>query len=207
MYYNFDIENLRYQLCTKAESSFRQMEICKFWKSVTCPQKKFWLRYDLEAIYVKKKAMRNSTKYKFYLNQITQEARYSQKSQADDEASKYIQSMKKKPRGSYEGEAKENTGVQRTVATETEGDYQQSQQFRELKETKARKSHWWHLKNMMQNDGQEYYTIRCWECIDDWLRGRRVNQRRQEGENKRESRALDSEYLQSRIIWKGKIED
>ena len=70
MYYNFDIENLRYQLCTKAESSFWQMEICKFWKSVTCPQKKFWLRYDLEAIYVKKKAMRNSTKYKFYLNQI-----------------------------------------------------------------------------------------------------------------------------------------
>ena len=25
------------------------------------------------------------------------------------------------------------------------------------------------------------------ECVDDWLRGRRVNQRRQEGENKREN--------------------
>jgi len=33
--------------------------------------------------------------------------------------------MRKKPRGSHEGgEAKENTGVQRTMATEKEGVYQ-----------------------------------------------------------------------------------
>ena len=116
------------------------MEICKIWTFVTCTQKKFWLRYDLGAIYVKKRVMRNSTKYccRFYLHQITQEARYSQKCQAEDKASKYIQSMRKKPRGTLEGgEAKESTGVQRTVETKKKGVYLQSQQFRELKETKT----------------------------------------------------------------------
>lgn len=33
------------------------------------------------------------------------------------------------------------------------------------------------------------------ECVDDWLRGRRVNQRRQEGENKRENRTLKSKSV------------
>lgn len=61
-HYISDVQNSRYQLYTQAKlSSGRQ-------KFVTCPWKRFWPRYDLGIIYIRKKVMRNGAKYCYILH-------------------------------------------------------------------------------------------------------------------------------------------